>query len=295
MMRDESIYDCTPHFVHCACEFTSKERDAETGLDYFGARYFSSAQGRFTSPDSINVTNDRLLNPSSTLNKYAYGGNNPLKYTDPDGKDITIFYETGDPTGHVMMAAVNQQTNDFAFLSVGPQSQYHEAAGMPWNWNSGVPGTSEFNLPQSADDLRQNFAALTIQTTPEVAQQAIEAIRNGAGTGNWSVLGNNCTTACVKVLKDIGLSPGSKGLLPWTPSKLWANLYLKYGKSKPPAFVRGALAATSLIQRPVSAGTDYGNPRYGTNTFDFVMQQINAPTKACVTTQGPNGPETACQ
>ncbi len=32
-------------------EFTSKERDAETGLDYFGARYMSSAQGRFTSPD----------------------------------------------------------------------------------------------------------------------------------------------------------------------------------------------------------------------------------------------------
>lgn len=32
-------------------EFTGKERDAETGLDYFGARYFSGAQGRFTSPD----------------------------------------------------------------------------------------------------------------------------------------------------------------------------------------------------------------------------------------------------
>jgi RHS repeat-associated protein len=32
-------------------KFTGKERDAETGLDYFGARYFSGAQGRFTSPD----------------------------------------------------------------------------------------------------------------------------------------------------------------------------------------------------------------------------------------------------
>jgi RHS repeat-associated protein len=32
------------------CE-TGKERDAETGLDYFGARYFSGAQGRFSSPD----------------------------------------------------------------------------------------------------------------------------------------------------------------------------------------------------------------------------------------------------
>jgi RHS repeat-associated protein len=32
---------------------TSKERDAESGLDYFGARYYSSAQGRFTSPDEF--------------------------------------------------------------------------------------------------------------------------------------------------------------------------------------------------------------------------------------------------
>src|SRR5208283_5409976 len=32
-------------------KFTGKERDAETGLDYFGARYLSSAQGRWTSAD----------------------------------------------------------------------------------------------------------------------------------------------------------------------------------------------------------------------------------------------------
>ena len=33
--------------------FTAKERDAETGLDYFGARYYSGAQGRFTSADPL--------------------------------------------------------------------------------------------------------------------------------------------------------------------------------------------------------------------------------------------------
>ena len=34
-------------------KFTQKERDNETGLDYFGARYFASTQGRFTSPDPM--------------------------------------------------------------------------------------------------------------------------------------------------------------------------------------------------------------------------------------------------
>jgi RHS repeat-associated protein len=150
-------------------KYTSKERDAETGLDFFGTRYMSSAQGRWTSPDSINLTNERALLPSNTLNKYIYGGNNPLKYTDPDGRDITIFYEDGWPTGHVMMAAFNQQTNDFAFLSVGPQTHFDPAIMNPVNLFSGVPGASEFQLPQTADDLRKNFSALTIQTSPEVA------------------------------------------------------------------------------------------------------------------------------
>jgi len=39
-------------------KFTSKERDAESGLDFFGARYMSSAQGRFTSPDPSNMSVD---------------------------------------------------------------------------------------------------------------------------------------------------------------------------------------------------------------------------------------------
>lgn len=63
-------------------KFASKERDIETGLDYFGARYFASVQGRFTSTDS---EGPELLNPQ-TLNKYRYCLNNPLRYIDQDGK-----------------------------------------------------------------------------------------------------------------------------------------------------------------------------------------------------------------
>jgi RHS repeat-associated protein len=66
-----------------AGEFTSKERDAETGLDYFGARYMSSAQGRFTSPDPM-MASAHVANPQS-WNRYTYTLNNPLRYFDPDG------------------------------------------------------------------------------------------------------------------------------------------------------------------------------------------------------------------
>ena len=57
-------------------KFTGKERDAETGLDYFGARYMSAAQGRFTSGDPF-LGSGRPEDPQS-WNRYAYARNNPL-------------------------------------------------------------------------------------------------------------------------------------------------------------------------------------------------------------------------
>jgi RHS repeat-associated protein len=64
---------------------TGKERDAESGLDYFGARYFSGPQGRFTGADPALFPHD-ITDPQS-WNKYVYTRNNPLRYVDPDGAD----------------------------------------------------------------------------------------------------------------------------------------------------------------------------------------------------------------
>ena len=69
---------------HDALMFTSKERDSETGLDWFEARYFSGSQGRFTSPDQPFADQDSS-NPQS-WNLYSYGRNNPLRYNDPTGR-----------------------------------------------------------------------------------------------------------------------------------------------------------------------------------------------------------------
>lgn len=73
---------------------TSKERDGESGLDYFGARYFSSAQGRFTSPDQ--PLNDQLASYPQSWNLYSYVRNNPLSNIDPTGRDcITTLVTAG--------------------------------------------------------------------------------------------------------------------------------------------------------------------------------------------------------
>ncbi len=75
-------------------KFTSKERDIETGLDYFGARYYASTQGRFTGVDPLLESAEPTM-PQS-WNRYSYVLNNPLAYTDPNGE---IWVRSG---GHIV-------------------------------------------------------------------------------------------------------------------------------------------------------------------------------------------------
>jgi RHS repeat-associated protein len=71
-------------------KFTGKERDSESGLDNFGARYDASSLGRFMTPDwaakPISVPYAKFGDPQ-TLNLYAYVENSPLNRIDADGHD----------------------------------------------------------------------------------------------------------------------------------------------------------------------------------------------------------------
>lgn len=64
--------------------FTGQERDAETGLVYFGARYYQDAAARFVSVDPA-LESGKLQTPQ-TWNRYLYARNNPLKFIDPNGR-----------------------------------------------------------------------------------------------------------------------------------------------------------------------------------------------------------------
>jgi len=253
--------DATEH------HFTGKERDTESGLDNFGARYFGSNMGRFMSPDPINLTEERLLNPSNTLNKYAYGANNPLKYVDDDGKDITIFYErpslSSFSAGHILMTAENQQTGAAAVMSFGPirdnvSDTVHTLAGDP------VVSTSEFGLAgATADSLRQQYASLTIQTTPEEAQQVIDWIGQHGGVeaigGGYMLYDQNCTTVCRDALKMINkIAQGNNN---WSPQSFWKTAFSQYA---------GSYWKNNFGWTGSQPGVNYGQPRGGYDSFQLL-------------------------
>ena len=73
-------------------DFTTYERDDETGLDYAQARYYASKQGRFISVDP-DVSSASVSDPQ-TWNRYAYVGNHPLVFTDPTG--LKWYYNKND-------------------------------------------------------------------------------------------------------------------------------------------------------------------------------------------------------
>ena len=126
-------------------KFTGKERDTESGLDNFGARYNASSVGRFMTPDSLYLELHRLIDPQR-LNLYGYVRNNPLNLTDATGLDITcngnrcadylralqkdVSFKIGyDMSGKVVTQGdINKKDlskSDKAFLSAIDDSKHH--------------------------------------------------------------------------------------------------------------------------------------------------------------------------
>lgn len=105
-------------------QFTQKERDVETGLDYFGARYYSSAQGRFTGAD--NIVYSKTVDPQ-TFNQYAYCRNGPLSRIDVDGHNWFLV---------------------------------HHKKGDAWEWHDG----SKYTVPDTGKKLKSRYTNLIVIT-----------------------------------------------------------------------------------------------------------------------------------
>jgi RHS repeat-associated protein len=124
-----------PHATDASdLHFTGKERDAESGLDYFGARYLSSNFGRFVTPDWAAAPTDvpyaKFGDPQS-LNLYAYVGNNPNTAIDLDGHDGVENKGPSDAVGIGGAAVIGEGQNEetgIAVDSIDPESALASAS-----------------------------------------------------------------------------------------------------------------------------------------------------------------------
>ncbi len=112
-------------------KFSGKERDAESQLDYFGARYYDRNIYRFISVDPI--LSQRRVHSSQQQNEYAFCIGNPECYVDPDGRDIRPIKIAGN--GIVMIDPAFGAEIDYWFRSceyLGINIKINEAYRTKW-------------------------------------------------------------------------------------------------------------------------------------------------------------------
>jgi RHS repeat-associated protein len=161
--------DATEH------HFTGKERDSESGNDYFGARYYASSLGRFMSPDwsakEDPVPYAQLEDPQS-LNLYSYVRNNPLARTDPDGHcgpaDPFDCVRVLQAVGNAFVSGVKQ------FLYKGAASMADPTGRSQTIMAVGALGESAIPMPggEEEESLATTNASVIRTATTEVEEEA---------------------------------------------------------------------------------------------------------------------------
>jgi len=201
--------NCTQNY-----KFTGKERDSESGLDNFGARYNSSQYGRFMTPDWSDdpspVPWADLANPQS-LNLYAYVDNNPLSHIDPNGHGCAP--DTWNPSTNTLTAgactpdlpamgaamAVGHHFIDQAIIKA--EGAWNSLAGQFFRrWttggplknpgvHTGYPKPARLNtqqIQQIVDKVKAETGRDMSQWTKEDIAKAQEEVRNAGGdTGQF--------------------------------------------------------------------------------------------------------------
>jgi RHS repeat-associated protein len=198
-------------------KFTGKERDSESGLDNFGARYMSSSQGRFVTPDPSNLSVDFWL--PQTWNRYSYVLNNPLSMKDENG---------------LWPWPIHDRIIDQAFPGLRAQ-QLQILKDASWNMDY-RPGQQSAPLSfqhgmrdglnnQSASDAERDsdgFIAENEHEAKNIQAQWIASGHTGISPLALAAFGNALHTVTDRT------SPAHEGYQPWFGTKWWQKKSLKH-------------------------------------------------------------------
>ena len=149
--------------------FHGKPTDADTGLSYFGARYYDPTLGRFMGVDAILFTEKNF----QTFNRYTYGNNNPYKFVDPDGNaPLSVFLvEVAKHTGVGYVAGVAADAIS-QYAAFGQVDLYMAATS-----NAAIAGGATGLLSGAISGSVKGWIAARAANGPPVAQpQNIDAL-----------------------------------------------------------------------------------------------------------------------
>jgi RHS repeat-associated protein len=187
--------------------FTGKERDAESNLDQFGARYFASTMGRFMTPDwaakPTTVPYGSFGDPQ-TLNLYTYVENAPVNRVDADGHfDLGISGIVGningildDPVQQILEA---MQTYTASQSGPAPDSTHHQTAQ-----NRQPDGSYKATPAQLAKIKAADKNGTTITTKADSLGQCVTACESFTGVPGPTSSWREGTSATDLTDKDIG-------------------------------------------------------------------------------------------
>lgn len=110
--------------------FTGKEQDPETGLYYFGARYYDGRTQLFSAVDPDLLRTGKQLSPSS-LTAFAYARWNPLSFVDPTGLAEKFFmWRWGESVSNFGTGLIDPAQNQKAMQYSGPFAPFVPVAGL---------------------------------------------------------------------------------------------------------------------------------------------------------------------
>jgi RHS repeat-associated protein len=158
--------------------FTGKERDGESGNDYFGARYYASSMGRWMSPDT-DFNLKRILPNPQRWNRYAYVINNPLVLVDPDGlTDIYVFRPEAKTNGTAWNRAIKDAKANGNNVIMANGSNASRAAYLK---ALGTPDAQVVFVGHSVDDATGKAGSLLLTGNQAVGK--LSPFVNPDGTG----------------------------------------------------------------------------------------------------------------
>lgn len=171
--------------------FTGKERDTETGLDYFGARYYGNRIGRFTTVDPAKASPTALADPQQ-WNRYAYARCNPLRYLDPKGAILELTGDDREEALTLLKGSVGGQGGSLLYTRTegdrtfveyrGKESDRLAASGINGVMLANLidsPKTTEFRLVDGNFVLHTKYQTVALALKGGAATVGAEESLNG--------------------------------------------------------------------------------------------------------------------